>query len=120
MKVRLIKSFDFDCAHHLPCFPPEHKCHGLHGHTMRVDVVIEGDMPPDRDYLVDFGEVKQAVEPIRRQLDHKLLNDVEGLGVPTVENLSKWMWDQLKPRLPLLAMLRVHETAGNVCEYAGD
>jgi len=120
MKVRLTKSFDFDCAHHLPCFPPEHKCRGVHGHTMRVDVVIEGEKPADRDYLIDFGEIKQAIEPLRNELDHKLLNDVEGLNVPTVENLSKWLWDRLKPQLPMLTLIRVYETPTNVCEYAGE
>jgi 6-pyruvoyltetrahydropterin/6-carboxytetrahydropterin synthase len=120
MKVRLIKSFEFDAAHHLPCFPPGHKCREIHGHTMKVEVVIEGQMPPGQDYLIDFGDIKRCIEPIRAQLDHKLLNDIEGLGVPTVENLSRWIWDRLKPDLPLLAMLRVHETAGNVCEYAGE
>jgi len=119
MRTRLIKSFDFDCAHHLPCFPPTHKCHGIHGHTMKVDVVIEGELPEGRDYLIDFADIKAAVEPIRNQLDHKLLNDVEGLEVPTVERLAAWVWDRLKPELPQLVRLRVYETADNVCEYEG-
>ena len=119
MRVRLIKSFDFDCAHHLPCFAEGHKCRNLHGHTMKVDLVLEGELPPGRDYLVDFSEIKKTITPIREQLDHKLLNDVEGLAVPTVENISRWLYDRIKPALPELTMVRVYETADNACEYEG-
>ena len=87
---------------------------------MRLDVVLEGEMPPEQNYLVDFAEVKELVEPLRNQLDHKLLNDVEGLSVPTVENIAKWVWDRLKPCLPELVMLRIHETEMNICEYSGE
>ncbi len=119
MKVRLIKQFVFDCAHHLPCFPEGHKCRGIHGHTMRVDIVLEGEMPHGQDYLIDFAEVKDLFEPLRKQLDHRLLNEVEGLGVPTVENIARWIWVRLKPRLPELVLLRVYETETNICEYEG-
>lgn len=120
MKVRLVKTFDFDCAHHLPCFPQGHKCRGMHGHTMRVDVIIEGDMPEGQDYLIDFADMKAVIDPLRQQLDHKLLNEVEGLAVPTVENMAKWIWNRLKPDLPMLKLLRVYETPNNVCEYWGE
>ena len=119
MNVRLIKTFQIDVAHCLETFPEGHKCRRVHGHTMTVDVVLEGPVPEDRGYLVDFGEIKQAVEPLRKQLDHHMLNEIEGLAVPTVENLSKWIYDRLKPALPLLVMIRVHETPQNACEYVG-
>jgi 6-pyruvoyltetrahydropterin/6-carboxytetrahydropterin synthase len=119
MRVRLTKSFDFDCAHHLPCFAEGHKCRNLHGHTMKVELVLEGDVAPERGYLVDFGEIKKVLAPVREQLDHKLLNDLEGLDVPTVENISRWIYDRLKPALPELTLVRVYETADNACEYWG-
>lgn len=119
MQVSLCKSFDIDCAHHLPCFAEGHKCRNVHGHTMRVEIVIEGEVPPEQGYLVDFGDMKKAIEPIRQQLDHHLLNDIEGLQTPTVENLSKWIWDRLQPQLPLLTAIRIYETPQNMCEYRG-
>ena len=120
MNVRLTKSFEFDCAHYLPCFAEGHKCRNMHGHTMRLDVVLEGAVPDGRDYLIDFAEIKNATQPIIDQLDHKLLNDLDGLvGSPTVENLCKWVWDMLKPNLPYLLMVRIYETPTNICEYRG-
>jgi len=120
MYVQLTKTFEIDCAHHLPCFAPGHKCRQLHGHTMKIELVLEGEVPPGRDYLVDFGDIKAAFEPLREQLDHHLLNEIEGLAVPTVENMCKWIWDRLAPGLEHLSAVRVYETPQNRCEYRGD
>lgn len=119
MNVRLTKKFQIDVAHQLDCFPEGHKCRRVHGHTMTVDVVLEGPVPEERGYLVDFGEIKQAIAPIRKTLDHRMLNDIEGLEHPTVENLSRWIFDRVKPALPQLVMIRVYETPNNICEYDG-
>ena len=119
MRVRLVKTFGFEAAHYLPDFPDGHKCRRVHGHSFRVDVVVEGDVPPGRHYLVDYGDIKAALEPIRLQLDHYCLNEIEGLEHPTSEVLARWIWDRLKPQLPLLAEVRVHETCTSSCEYRG-
>lgn len=119
MRVSLTKSFTFEAAHWLPTFPEGHKCRRLHGHSFRVDVVVVGDVPPQRGYLVDYGEIKKAVAPVRAQLDHYLLNEIEGLANPTAEVLAKWIYDKLKPTLPLLAAVRVDETCTTQAEYRG-
>ena len=51
-----------------------------------------------------------AFQPLFEQLDHNYLNEVAGLENPTSENLAKWVWDRLKPLLPLLSKIVVHET----------
>ncbi len=119
MHVRLVKSFGFEAAHFLPGFPDGHKCRRLHGHSYRVDVIVEGDVPEGRGYLIDYADIKTAFDPIRRQLDHYCLNDITGLEDSTAENLAAWICDRLKPKLPLLAEIRVHETCSNGCEYRG-
>jgi len=120
MKVRLSKSFRFEAAHDLPTFPEGHKCRRLHGHSFRFDVVVEGDVPPEQGYLIDYGEIKRVVDPIVRRLDHYYLNEIPGLQNPTAETLAKWIWDQVKPVLPMLVLLIVHETCTSSCEYRGD
>jgi len=119
MTVRLTKSFRFEAAHALPTFPEGHKCHRLHGHSFRFDVVVEGDVDPAKGYLIDYGDIKNAAEPLVKRLDHYYLNEIEGLDNPTSENLAKWIWDHLKPTLPLLAAIIVHETCTSICEYRG-
>lgn len=119
MNVRLTKSFHFEAAHDLPTFPAGHKCRRLHGHSFRFDVVVEGNVEPDKGYLIDYGDIKTAAEPLVRGLDHYYLNDIEGLSNPTSENIAKWIYERLKPALPLLKSIIVHETCTSTCEYAG-
>ena len=120
MHIRLVKTFAFEAAHWLPTFPEGHKCRRLHGHSFRVDVVLEGDVPKDKGYLVDYGEITAAFDPVRDRLDHHCLNEVEGLENPTSEVLAHWLWQRLEPVLPLLARIDVHETCTSACVYQGD
>jgi len=120
MRVSLTKSFTFEAAHWLPTFPEGHKCRRLHGHSFRVDVIVQGDVPEEQGYLIDFGQITKAVDPIQTQLDHYLLNEVEGLSNPTAEMLAKWVYDRLKPSLTLLAAVCVHETCTSAARYEGE
>lgn len=119
MFVRLSKSFTFEAAHSLPCFPEGHKCRRLHGHSFRVEVVVAGDIDPAKGYLIDYGDIKAACAPLRARLDHYHLNEIEGLSNPTSELLARWIWDRLRAALPLLQCVIVHETCESRCEYAG-
>lgn len=119
MHVRLAKEFTFEAAHALPTFPEGHKCRRLHGHSFRVELIVEGDVDARLGYLVDFGLIKDAAEPLRHQLDHHYLNEIEGLENPTSENLAAWIWSRLRPTLPLLAEIVVHETCTSRCHYRG-
>ena len=119
MRVSLTKTIDFEAAHWLPTFPDGHKCRRMHGHSFKADIVVEGDVDPDKGYLLDFGEIKAALAPIHDALDHRLLNDVAGLENPTAELLAKWIWDRLRPTLPLLSLVRVRETCTSAAEYRG-
>ena len=120
MRVSLRKSFGFESAHWLPTFPEGHKCNRLHGHSFRVDVVVEGEVPEEDGYLVDFAVIKAAIKPIEEQLDHRCLNDIEGLENPTSEMLARWIWNRLTPSLPMLSEVHVHETCTSSCIYRGD
>jgi 6-pyruvoyltetrahydropterin/6-carboxytetrahydropterin synthase len=119
MRVRLSKTFSFEAAHFLPTFPEHHKCRRLHGHSFRFDVIVEGDIPEGKGYLIDYGEIKVVTDPLVQQLDHYLLNDLPGLSNPTSEMIAVWIYDRLKPALPLLAAVIVHETCTSSCEYRG-
>jgi len=120
MRASLTKTFRFEAAHWLPTFPEGHKCRRMHGHSFYVDLVIEGEIPPELGYLIDFGDIKKAWAPLETQLDHYCLNDIEGLENPTAELLAKWIYDRVKPALPLLSIVRVHETCTSSAEYRGE
>ncbi|MFG0275061.1 MAG: 6-carboxytetrahydropterin synthase QueD [Phycisphaerales bacterium] len=117
--MRLAKSFGFEAAHWLPTFPEGHKCRRMHGHSFRVEIVVDGVVDPAKGYLVDYGDIKRAIKPIEERLDHRVLNEIEGLENPTSEMLAHWIWERLEPVLPDLAEVIVHETCTSRCEYAG-
>ena len=119
MHVRLSKSFGFEAAHWLPCFPEGHKCRRMHGHSFRVDVIVEGELDPSIGYLIDFADIKRATEPIERELDHRCLNEIAGLENPTSEMVAAWIWARLKPALPMLSEIVVHETCTSTCHFRG-
>ena len=119
MHVRLSTSFGFESAHWLPCFPPEHPCRRLHGHSFRAEVVVEGPVDPKLGYLIDLNDLMAATRPLEEALDHRCLNEVPGLDNPTSEMIAKWIWDRLKPVMPLLSEVTVQETCTSRCSYRG-
>lgn len=119
MRTTLVKTFTFEAAHLLPTFPEGHKCRRLHGHSFRVDVHVSGEVSLQRGYLIDYGQIKQACAPLREILDHHYLNEIEGLQNPTSELIAAWIWERLRPQLPGLARVVVHETCTSRCEYEG-
>ncbi len=119
MHVELACDFGFEAAHFLPGFPEEHKCRRLHGHSFRVRVVVAGRVPEERGYLVDYADIDDAMRPLLDRLDHRLLNEIEGLENPTSEVLARWLWHRLEPALPGLAEIEVQETCTSRCRYRG-
>ncbi len=118
-RVRLVRSFTFEAAHTLPKAPAGHKCRRLHGHSFKVELVCEGDSDEDTGWLVDFADIKRAFRPSLERLDHRYLNEIEGLENPTAENLARWIWTRVKPELPPLTQINVAETCNARCEYRG-
>ena len=87
--MRIFKTFTFDSAHFLPNVPKGHKCRHIHGHTYRLTVFLEGELEEDLAWVADFADLKAATKPIPALIDHKLLNDIEGLENPTCEIIAK-------------------------------
>ncbi|MGA3265230.1 MAG: 6-carboxytetrahydropterin synthase QueD [Verrucomicrobiota bacterium] len=120
MKIELRKTFQFEAAHLLPRLPKSHKCRRLHGHSFKVDIVVAGECDPRLGWLMDYAEIAAAFKPIWEKLDHRYLNEVPGLENPTSEQVAVWIWDRLKPRLPLLTEVDVAETCTARAVYRGE
>jgi 6-pyruvoyltetrahydropterin/6-carboxytetrahydropterin synthase len=115
----IYKELTFDAAHYLPSLSEGHKCKEMHGHTYRLKVWLEGK-PSAIGWVMDFSEVKKILQPVLDKIDHKVLNNVEGLANPTCELVAMWLWNELKPRLPLLKKVELHETPTSGVIYEGD
>ena len=117
--MEIFKAFQVEAAHRLPNLPASHKCSRLHGHSFRIELHLEGPLDPRLGWVMDFADVKAAFLPFYEQLDHHYLNDVPGLENPTSEVLAKWVYDRVKPSLPLLSKVVVGETCTSGCSYSG-
>jgi len=117
--MELRKTFQFEAAHLLPHLPETHKCRRLHGHSFKVEVAVTGPCDPKLGWVMDYAEISEAFQPIWKELDHNYLNEIPGLENPTSELLAMWIWERLKPRLPLLSEIVVAETCNACCVFRG-
>jgi 6-pyruvoyltetrahydropterin/6-carboxytetrahydropterin synthase len=118
--MEIFKVFKFDAAHRLPHVGPGHKCSQIHGHSFVVEIHLQGLVDPHSGWVMDFADIEKAFNPLHDQLDHKYLNDIDGLNNPTSENIAKWIWKHLHPALPQLNKVIVRESPESGCIYEGE
>jgi 6-pyruvoyltetrahydropterin/6-carboxytetrahydropterin synthase len=116
----IFKEFRFDAAHALA--ESEHsrgRYTRLHGHSYRARVVVRGEQGPD-GWVTDLGALEARLGALRDALDHHFLNEVEGLGPPTLENLARFIWTRLAAAAPGLHEVGVfRDSLGEGCVYRG-
>ncbi|HEX6965759.1 MAG TPA: 6-carboxytetrahydropterin synthase QueD [Gemmatimonadaceae bacterium] len=118
--MEIFKEFTLEAAHRLPNLPADHKCARLHGHSFHVAIHVRGPVDASTGWVMDFGEILAAFQPIHDRLDHSYLNDIEGLENPTSEHLARWIWRRLAPGIPALSQVTVRETCTSGCIYRGE
>jgi 6-pyruvoyltetrahydropterin/6-carboxytetrahydropterin synthase len=118
--MEIFKEFAIEAAHWLPNVPAGHKCGRLHGHSFHIAVHVSGPLDSQLSWVIDFAEIKTAFKAIEDRIDHRCLNEVEGLENPTSENLARWIWNALLPVLPSLSKIVVRETCTSGCIYTGE
>ena len=118
--MELFKVFQIEAAHYLPHVPEGHKCRRMHGHSFQIEIHVTGPMDEQLGWVMDFAEIKNAFDPLYRQLDHHCLNDIPGLENPTSENLARWIWQRLKSDLPALSKIVIRETCASGCVFRGE
>ena len=107
MKIGIVDHID--CAHFLPDHP---KCGIPHGHTYKVECVVEGDLRGGM--VMDFADLKESLHRILSEYDHKSWNDF--LEYPSVENICKLLHTELAKTMTLSCTLRVWEGDGKWAE----
>ena len=117
-RFEIVKEFGFEAAHTFAHKAAGHENTRVHGHSFKVEVALVGAPDPVSGCVVDFEDVGRAIADVRGRLDHHFLNDIEGLGSPSLENLARWIGGELKKALPQVASVTVRRPSlGESCRY---
>jgi len=101
------KDFQFEAAHYFGHDDANDLFKKVHGHSFAGTVRIEGAAQEEKGWIRDLWKIDQIVKEVVGPLDHSLLNEVDGLEQPALEQIAKWIFDRLEPRLPGLACVEV-------------
>jgi 6-pyruvoyltetrahydropterin/6-carboxytetrahydropterin synthase len=116
MKYELSQEFYFEAAHTLSREVEADSSRRVHGHTYHAQISIEGPKDAHTGMVADLGHVRQIIENVRSELDHRLLDEVQDLGSPTLENLCSLLWRRFHAALPALSRVTVSRRAsGDAC-----
>lgn len=116
MTYEISQKFFFDAAHTLSREIEADSSLRIHGHTYHAEVTLSGQVNPQSGMVVDLGLVRLAIEKLRPQLDHRLLDEVKGLGPATLENLCAFIWRDLAKSFAGVSAVRVwRDSVGDSC-----
>lgn len=108
--------FYFDAAHTLERLIETAGSRRIHGHTYHAEVSVHGPRDPATGMVIDLGLLREHLQAVRERLDHHLLDEVPGLGTPTLENLCLFIADALAGLQPRPTRVRVwREPLGDAC-----
>ena len=91
----------------------------IHGHSFRAEVSVRGTPDPETGMVLDLGLLERSMEEVRKTLDHKLLNKVEALGAPTLENISRFIWERLQHAGNITRVSVHRDSCNESCTYFG-
>ena len=97
MKKIISKCFYFESAHKLTITKNEVN-KNIHGHSYFVEVfIIDQTNEINKSGLIlDFSIFQNKLDIIKKDLDHRFLNDISGLENPTLENIGLYIYKRLK------------------------
>src|SRR4051794_25447169 len=105
----------FEAAHHLTSYKgaPEPS----HGHSWRVEAVLETSGLGPEGMAYDFVEVQGALRELAARLDHRDINTVPPFDreSPTTERIAAWFFRGLAERLPAAPLAEVTVWEGPDC-----
>ena len=112
-RFEITKSVSFEAAHFMAAHPGGHPYRSVHGHSFRLEATVAGTVRDGEGWVEDFARLTACLEAAAAKLDHRLLNEIEGLDVPTLERICLWAAAELGPDLPGLARVAVSRPSLN-------
>jgi len=134
MIYELSQSFGFEAAHTLIRQVPvdEYTASArVHGHSYVARVAVIGERAPNgmlsqsqlesrkaKSQAVDLFYLREAIAEVRQELDHRMLNDVPGLGAGTLECLCEFVATRIGRRFPVAWVEVSRPATGDMCRYS--
>jgi len=116
MSYEVSQRFYFEAAHTLDRAVDAIGSRRVHGHTYLAEVTVAGKPDPVTGMVVDLGLLRQRIQKVRDALDHMMLDDVQGLGPATLENLCAYIARAMKEVRPAVVAVRIsREASGDSC-----
>ena len=115
----LTKSFHFEAAHSLSGTTLGDISQEIHGHSFRAEITVRGTPNPATGMVIDLGLLDRRIDDVRAMLDHKFLNRIEALGLPTLENLSRFIWDRVQADGQVVRVSVHRDSCNESCTYFG-
>lgn len=112
-RFRVSKAATFEAAHFMGHKPDGHPYSHVHGHSFRIEATVAGRVTEGEKWVEDFADITAAIEGVAARLDHRLLNEIEGLETPTLERICLWVAAALKPALPGLVAVELSRPSLN-------
>ncbi len=120
MRYELSQTFHFEAAHTLRRSVDADSSRRIHGHTYQAEATVCGARDAATGMVIDLGEFRAAIGQVRDLLDHRFLDEVDGLGPATLENLCAFLFTTLSQRVPGLVRISVARPAtGDRCVLNG-
>ena len=114
----ITKQFTFEAAHYFPNMPEGHIYRKIHGHSFVVEVTFYGKKNKINQWVTDFDEITESLKKVKKKLDHKCINDIKEIGLPTLENISSWIAKQLKKKYSNIRSIKLSRpSCGETCLY---
>ena len=79
MQFTVHQRFFFDAAHTLERAIETESSRRIHGHTYIAEITLAGTPDPASGMLVDLAFLRRQIAELRDQLDHRFLDEVEGI-----------------------------------------
>lgn len=143
-EMLITKEIEIDMGHRVPNH--KSKCRNLHGHRYKIEVgvddkVITAKGTSDEGMVIDFSDLKQIMmEELDHKFDHgfviynedefsKIFEGLKSTGqniqfvdfIPTAENLAKYWYQLMKPRLGSKGIkinhVKIWETPSSTATY---
>ncbi len=115
----ITKSFRFEAARALSGTMLGSASEEIHGHSFRAEIAVRGVPDPNTGMLIDLGLLEGKLDEMRRTLDHKFRNRVEGLERPTLENITRFIFDRVQHIGPVSRVTVYRDSCGEACTYFG-